>query len=151
MVAFTVRSGTKGGIIDFNNRLTAFADAVDATVETTAKKVALAIYNGVVDRTPVDTGHARSQWQILVSGDQCAARPIGDHSVDDIAKLSTYTVVGSGTIIIANGAAYIKKLEYEGHSPQAPDGMARVTLAAVQAQLDKIMAAAAAENGMKRR
>lgn len=146
MSAFTIRPGTRGGIIDFNNTLTAFADRIDATLDAVAKKVALAIYNGVISRTPVDTGYARSQWQILFSGDDCAVRPIGDHSAEDIAMLSTYTVVGHGVILIANGAAYIKKLEYEGHSKAAPEGMARVTLSDVQSQLDMIVKAAKQEN-----
>lgn len=145
MSAFKVRPGSKGGFIDFDANLKAFADSVDATVEVAARKIAQALYNGIVQRTPVDTGAARSQWQILFAGDEVAVRPVGDHTAEDLAKLSTYTTVGTGTIIIANGAVYIKKLEYEGHSQQAPEGMVRVSLADVQTQINLIMQAAAKE------
>ncbi|PWC48120.1 hypothetical protein TSA6c_16925 [Azospirillum sp. TSA6c] len=151
MTAFTIRPGSKGGLIDFNANLKAFADSVDATVEVAARKIAQALYNGVVQRTPVDTGFARSQWQILLEGDEVAVRPVGDHTAEDLAKLSTFTTVGTGSILIANGAIYIKKLEYEGHSQQAPEGMARVTLAEVQAQMDMIMKAAAQEAAGRRK
>ncbi len=151
MSAFTVRPGSKGGFIDFDANLKAFADSVDATVEVAARKIAQALYNGIIQRTPVDTGFARSQWQILFASDEVAVRPVGDHTAEDLVKLSTYTKVATGMIVIANGAAYIKKLEYEGHSPQAPEGMARVTMADVQSQIDAIMQAAARDAGLRGR
>ncbi|WP_174450048.1 HK97 gp10 family phage protein [Azospirillum baldaniorum] len=148
-MSFKAAPGSRGGFFEFSRNLRAFADQIDATVEDLTKRLALAVYNGVISRTPVDTGHARSQWQILVRGDQVAVRPIGDHTAADVAALADYTVVGHGTILIANGAAYIKRLEY-GHSAQAPEGFVRVTMADVQTQLDQIVAQAARENGTGR-
>ncbi|WP_137107761.1 HK97 gp10 family phage protein [Azospirillum argentinense] len=102
------------------------------------KRLALAIYNGVVMKTPVATGMARANWQILVHGDQVAVREVGDHSAEDLAQLSSFKVVGQGKILIANGVSYIKALEY-GHSQKAPEGMVRVTMAEVEMRLNEIM------------
>lgn len=148
MSAFSTRRGSKGSILDFRASVMDFADAVEATVSDATSMIALAIYNGVVARTPVDTGFARSQWQVLFNGDTYMVREVGDHTGSDAAKLAGYDVVAHGAIEVANGAAYIKKLEYEGHSLQAPEGMVRVTLVDVQARLDEIMRAAARENGL---
>ncbi len=144
---FKAAPGSRGGFFEFSRNLRAFADQLDATVDDLTKRLALAIYNGVIGRTPVDTGHARSQWQILVRGDQVAVRPIGDHTAADVAALAGYTVVGHGTILIANGAAYIKRLEY-GHSAKAPEGFVRVTMAEVESQLNEIIRAASRKQGL---
>ena len=145
---FQVRGGTKGGVIDFGAQLTAFADAIEASVDDIARQVALALYNGIKARTPVDTGFARAQWQILFEGDEVMVRPVGDHAAQDAATVAGFSVKVHGAIVIANGAAYIKRLEYEGHSNQAPEGMVRVTMAEVQARLDEIMKAALRERGI---
>ena len=63
-MAFEPCPFSNGGIFDFGSSLTAFADAVDVTVVDVARIIALAIYNGVVAKTPVDTGAARANWQV---------------------------------------------------------------------------------------
>lgn len=146
-----VRSGTKGGVVDFLGRLTAFADAIEATGEEVARQIMLALYRGIKERTPVDTGYARAQWQIHLVGDTLYARPVGDHAGEDIAALSRFDLKIHDTLILSNVAAYIKRLEYEGHSKQAPDGMVRVTMAEVEGRMKEIMAAAARANGLDAR
>ena len=71
----------------------------------------------VRERTPEDEGNARAQWE---------RTPVGPAAVGT-------------TFVIGNDAPYILKLEYGG-SRQAPQGMARVTVAESQARLDAVVA-----------
>lgn len=70
----------------------------------------------VRERTPIDTGNARSRW---------AAEPAGLVSLGD-------------TFTIGNDAEYIVALEY-GKSRQAPQGMARIVAAESQQRMDDIV------------
>lgn len=93
---------------DFNIGIKDFADAVGASVEDIAAKIAMDAYAGVVQRTPVDTGRARGAWTIEQDGP------------------ADWT--------IANNVEYIQALE-NGHSQQAPTGMVAVTLAGIETDL----------------
>ena len=67
----------------------------------------------VRERTPIDTGFARSRWEEFPQGAVTLGREFGTQ----------------------NDASYIVKLEY-GYSKQAPHGMARITAAESQQRLD---------------
>lgn len=54
--------------------------------------------------TPIDTGHARLGWQ--------------NNGYPELGKDFTFT----------NNVVYIRKLEYDGHSPQARNGFVRVNV-----------------------
>jgi hypothetical protein len=78
-----------------------FGGAARAAVEATMKRAATEAFERIWDRTPVDTGYARSRWQMVK------------------------TSAGLG-YVISNDAPYIVRLEY-GYSQQAPQGMVRIT------------------------
>ena len=52
---------------------------------------------------------------------------------------------GDGVYYLSNNLPYIRRLEYEGHSGQAPNGMVRVTMA----KADKILKAQARKANKK--
>lgn len=66
------------------------------------------IVNRVRERTPVDTGELRDSWD-------------ENHSPSELTLNRTYRV--------KNEKPYARPIEYNGHSPQAPRGMMRPTLA----------------------
>jgi hypothetical protein len=123
------------------------------TKEQTAaliKKVAFQVLKGVVEKTPVDTGRARGNWQVAVdTGAGTAAIGRTDQSGDAEANLTegTSVAIGDGfaaltrvgpfsTVVIFNNVEYIVALEH-GHSQrQAPRGMVALTIAEVQSQFD---------------
>jgi len=106
--------------------------------QNSAKKLAEQIYNGVVSRSPVDSGSYRASW--LVSDGvaefvyneypEGAAAPPPSFSYEPKAKFPR--------LFITNGAPYSKLIEY-GWSEQAPQGVLRVTLASLGLeQRDKV-------------
>lgn len=131
--------------------LTKYAKAKDEQIKTVRKKVAMAIYSGVVQRTPVDTGRARGNWVIGIGEDiQTATERTGDCSGQEIPKLNSAN--GDETIYISNNLPYIAKLEYggyskksdsgktiNGYSKQAPQGMVGVTMARIKDKVEQIV------------
>lgn len=89
----------------------------------------------LVEATPVDTGYARASWaigfndlpQFEFTGD--ASDNPGSVPPPDFGAIVLQAKAGD-EIFIVNNANYIVRLEY-GHSQQAPNGMVRPTIAAV--------------------
>lgn len=52
----------------FSGDLNRFSRRVEATGTTAARKVALAVLQGVTFRSPVDVGHFRRNWRVNVGG-----------------------------------------------------------------------------------
>lgn len=83
-------------------------------------------------RVPVDQGSLRASWtpnngepiarNVDIGEDPSAAR------VNDVAKVVNTLQLGD-TYSLANGQPYARRIEYEGHSAQAPSGTMRVTAA----------------------
>ena len=128
-------------INDFDKDLSIFAKIqVPDDHSNMVKKVAMQALSGVVNKTPVDTGRARSNWMTAVnsvpsdtiklsanlSREQAAAESInrGVSIIDEAKPFSS--------VSIANNLPYIGVLEYGG-SNQAPEGMVRTTLAEIEA------------------
>ena len=76
----------------------------------------------VIERTPVDTGALRKSWTASKG------------SIDTSNRGGDFVSVARGLTLgqrytFGNGQPYARRIEYYGHSPQAPRGMMRVTLA----------------------
>lgn len=128
-------------INEFDRELKVFAQIIVPNAHlNVVKKVATEALRRVVNKTPVDTGRARSNWMT-------ALNTIPSETVELTADLSReqasavsinrgLNVIDSAqpftTISIANNLPYIGVLEYGG-SKQAPEGMVRVTLAELEA------------------
>ncbi len=84
----------------------------------------------VVERTPVDTGFARSQWQPSINGSM-----MGDANT---ITLSAAQMKAGDTFAMTNNVAYIRALEW-GSSLQAPNGMVRITLAEAPAIAQQVL------------
>ena len=98
------------------------------------RKVVLDLDTKVVERTPVDTGRARANWQANIG-------PQPQSQGGDIATTVAALTLGD-TAWLANGLPYIRVLEYGefpnppkggtgktvgGFSTQAPSGMIRLS------------------------
>ena len=105
-------------------------------------KVALQVLTGVVEMTPVDTGHARANWQVTIGNSPATGEIDGE---DDPQKngggsetIIKGAIVADGVGVgddmwIHNNLPYILPLE-DGHSEQAPNGMVAVTMARINEQ-----------------
>ena len=83
----------------------------------------------VIARTPVDSGDLRASWTPN-KGEPKAVNvdTASGGSRHDIAAVVNSLEAGD-TYSLANGQPYAQRIEYEGHSPQAPSGMVRITIA----------------------
>lgn len=101
------------------------------------RKVALLALKGVVNKTPVKSGRARSNWFVEVgsaglevssevdkSGNVSIAR--GDQVIGQYQNRKDFP-----DIVIYNNLPYIRRLE-NGYSKKAPAGMVAVTVAELQ-------------------
>lgn len=114
-----------------------FSKEAEMAVEKVVRAFAFEVTRRVVLRSPVKTGHFRSQWQIGIEQE-----PTGDTSGDPLseakAKLSTWKLKGQKTIFVTNNLPYAWRLEF-GWSKQAPSGMARITVAEGIAIMNKVV------------
>lgn len=110
-----------------------FADKVKGREKAFLHKLLIEIDTGVVLMTPVDTGRARSNWNIGVNNVDLTERETEDNaqSVIERAKKIIRQVVVGDVIYISNNVKYIKFLE-DGSSEQAPSGMVALTLQRIQ-------------------
>ena len=124
-------------------------DRINEVMELAVRKIAMQILTGVVYRTPVDTGRARSNWNVSVEGPNVSVRlahaPGEKLGLDEQANAqatitaNTATIEGApafGVIFISNGLPYINRLEHGHSQAQAPQGMVRLTLDQVAAQFE---------------
>lgn len=88
-------------------------------------QIAYEVVAELVERTPVDTGWARSNWvprvgqpQVSVAGARTAVSQADQ--AQGLASLVTYKLE-AGAIYVTNNVPYIKRLN-AGHSKQAPAG-----------------------------
>lgn len=121
-----------------------------------ARKIALELYTKVVEKSPVDSGRLRGNWNIGINNiddmeypeDRASygSLPSGSSFTRNTSALSTFKI--GDIIFISNNMDYIYKLEYGlynngpktvgGYSLQAPQGFVRITYKEVVSDLENI-------------
>lgn len=86
----------------------------------------LELFNLVIDGTPVDTGMLRGNWQTSVNAPTTGAidredKPGAAAKAEALANLGSLVDV----VYMVNSLPYVERIEYEGYSAQAPEGMVR--------------------------
>lgn len=112
--------------IDINK----WAEKQGQRIKDIQRNVVFALYSAIVEKTPVDTGRARGNWNVSPGAP--------DYHTDYNQKTRQYTSAeqlpkaeGVESLFIANNLPYITALEY-GHSKQAPQGMVGLAMARAQ-------------------
>jgi len=148
------------GILKFKADLAAVAKQIDLNLATVVKKVTVEAFKSITELTPVDTGRARASWDVALGvpsdflppdidpakrgARKKKKKPSGmESSMSAVANAQegkAYDVVAridaTQPVFITSNLPYIEALE-EGHSKQAPAGMVRLTLAALEIGLEK--------------
>lgn len=100
------------------------------------QKVVLQVLNGVIFKTPVDTGRARGGWQVTINFVSNEDTGIKDKNGSATVEAGVGALNGLkpfSVVYVNNNVEYIIPLE-EGHSKQAPQGMIALTLEEVRQQ-----------------
>lgn len=124
---------------EFKRKFAALLKKVGDDAETVVRKTAIEFQNAMIDRSPVDTGRFKSNWQCGIGAVNTS---IADTAGSD-AKGRTVTVLqgwnAGQTIWLTNSLPYAQRLEY-GWSKQAPSGMVRLTVMDYERYLTKVLA-----------
>jgi hypothetical protein len=114
------------------------AEKINVNVATVVRTAATQLYGKLIERSPVDTGYFRRNWQVSI--DTPAEGTVGDKPAKggtipappplDIPK-------GALHVWICNNVVYAEALE-NGHSKQAPNGMVAISVAEVEAGMEAV-------------
>jgi hypothetical protein len=105
--------------------------------EVVIRATALELQAGMIERSPVDTGRFKSNWQVGIGAINKATgdAPGSDAKGRAAAALSGWTAGRS--IYLSNSLPYAKRLEDGWSQKQAPLGMVRLTVQAYADALNK--------------
>lgn len=106
---------------------------LDAT--TVYRKTVIDVFAKVVQKTPVKTGRARASWRIGVGSPDLSVAPEGGGGSPIAPPPNAISLKATW---ITNNLPYIAALE-EGWSGQAPNGMLRISLLEVRADLASLL------------
>lgn len=129
--------------MSFSGDMKRFVRITEQASDEIVRATTIALFNGVIRDTPVDTGRARGDWQTTVetpaNGENGredptpAGRDGGPAQAEVVANTPRKA---GGETYLTNSLPYIEELE-NGSSKQAPSGMVRRNLARVQRNLEK--------------
>lgn len=107
---------------------------IRAELSKTIRDVMLLVVDNLQNSTPVDTGHAGSNWVATFGTPYSGvdgSREAVSYAAQDagIARLQNYDVGRHGKVFIRNNVPYVPYLD-QGHSQQAPAGFVRAAILA---------------------
>lgn len=103
--------------------------------ELVAKKTMIDLFNRVIQKSPVDTGRFRANWNCSIGSPDLSTSQAIDPSGSVASSRATATVVSytlnEQSVFLTNNLPYAERLE-NGWSKQAPNGMVRLSVMEVQ-------------------
>lgn len=110
----------------FESQLRGFGVKALDKVDKVRRASVLELFKLVIMATPVDTGRLRGNWQTTINSLAGAATTRDDPSgaaalAEAMANLGSLADV----VWFTNNLPYAERIEYEGWSRQAPEGMVR--------------------------
>ena len=126
----------------FGDQLRGFSRSTGIRFDKIVRKVCLDLTRDIVLLTPVDTGMAKSNWFLgttRVGSIETSASKNGAPSLRRASDFAS-TLQAGGVFYIVNNLPYIMALEY-GYSNQAPAGMARISVARAQQNINAMVRA----------
>lgn len=116
----------------FTVDISKFIDKAKGQEQLVIRKICLELFNKVILKSPVDTGRFRANWNASINyPDKSVSNSLDKTGTGTIAKnsaiISNFTV-NDNSIYLTNNLPYAYRLEFEGWSKQAPQGMARISV-----------------------
>lgn len=110
----------------FQGKLDAFHAKAMLYVDQVRRASILELFKLVIMSTPVDTGRLRGNWQTTINSPASAALDRLDPN-GGIALAEVLANMGGllDVVYFSNNLPYAERIEYEGWSAQAPEGMVR--------------------------
>lgn len=91
------------------------------------QKVTVDLYTKVIVSTPVQDGRAKGNWVATYNhplpSELSKMDKLGQETTRNmISDVGEFDGIKAKTVFLTNNVPYILRLEYEGHSPQQPNG-----------------------------
>jgi len=120
--------------MSFASQVRSFAVKSEKAVDQTVRAVTFALFSEVIDRSPVDTGRLKGNWQVSIGTPVSGTLTVTDKDGGTTKTRMAGGIGGWGSVTyMANNLPYANRIEYDGWShTKAPAGMVRVSLARVQ-------------------
>jgi hypothetical protein len=110
-------------------------EAAKAQSELVAKKTMIELFNRVIQKSPVDTGRFRANWNCSIGSPDLSTSQAIDPSGSGAISKATSTVVSytlnGQSVFLTNNLPYADRLE-NGWSKQAPNGIVRLSVMEIQ-------------------
>lgn len=120
--------------------LSKFVDLTEDKMEVVVKKSFIGLSADIIKDTPVDQGRLRGNWfpdvNKFSSETTEAADPSGAKTIAKVAAETNKFRLGD-TLTLTNNMPYAERIEFEGWSKKAPQGMVRINILRWQTYLDK--------------
>lgn len=115
--------------MSFAKDIEAWAKKVQLAAEDVPAVVCLTLSTSIIERSPVDTGRFRGNWQATIASPASGETSDTDKTgATAIARAGSVSQKASGSLYyLVNNLPYARRLEY-GYSQQAPGGMVRVSV-----------------------
>ena len=125
--------------MSFASDVQRFSVKAEKAVDKTVRAITFALFREVIQRTPVDTGRLKGNWQTTVNAPATTVLTrddvIGGRAISEI--VSNGGGWGSKTFL-TNNLPYAERIEFDGWShTKAPAGMVRVSFARITAIVGK--------------
>lgn len=129
--------------MSFASDVNRFVVKSEQATDRTVRAITFELFRSVIQMSPVDTGRFRGNWQTTTGSPQDSIIPRLDPSGSSAIAEVFAKAGGLGSVsYLANNLSYAERLEYDGWSQQAPNGMVRVSFA----RINSIVAKAARAN-----
>lgn len=118
-----------------------FAEKTQQDAHKVKRSVAVTLADLIITRTPVDTGRLRGNWQASISAPAKGELDTTDQQSDKTlrAAITAFAPETDDSYFLANNLPYAQPIEYGWSKQKAPEGMVRVSIKEVQADLQRII------------
>lgn len=107
-----------------------FTDKAEKDTDKVVRAITFGLFREVIQRTPVDTGRLKGNWQATQGAPAYGTDTTTDKDGNTTITRMAAGIGGWGSVTyLANNLPYAQRIEFDGHSSvKAPAGMVRVSM-----------------------
>lgn len=119
--------------MSFSSDIEKIAKKLNQSIESTVRATALELFGSIIVGTPVLTGRAKGNWQTSINEPitSIVDRTGETESIAELKNVAGGSIAGK-ILWLSNNLPYIRRLEFDGHSSQAPAGMVRINVSRIK-------------------
>lgn len=119
--------------MSFSSDIEKIAKKLNQSIESTVRATALELFGSIIVGTPVLTGRAKGNWQTSINEPITSVidRAGDTEAIAELKNVAGGSIAGK-SLWLSNNLPYIRRLEFDGHSSQAPAGMVRINVARIK-------------------